>query len=119
MLRVSIDKISQKFYTDNMAIRHYHHHYHFSYLTSKKRHFSATLIVISILTIILLSLFRLLTPERSVNLNQLSLAIIFLATFNTLFRLLIAYFFALILAIPIALAITKTEKWEKILLPVA
>ena len=28
-----------------MAIRHYHHHYHFSYLTSKKRHFSSVLIV--------------------------------------------------------------------------
>jgi len=102
-----------------MAIRHYHHHYHFSYLTSKKRHFSSTLIVIAILTLIILSLFRFLTPERSVNLNQLSLTVVFLATFNTLFRLLVAYFFALILAIPIALAITKTERWEKILLPIA
>ena len=102
-----------------MAIRHYHHHYHFSYLTSKKRHFSATLIVIAILMLIYLSLFKFLTPERNLNLSQLSLTIIFLATFNTLFRLLIAYVFALILAIPAALAITRTEKWEKILLPVA
>jgi NitT/TauT family transport system permease protein len=102
-----------------MAVRHYHHHYHFSYLTSKKRHFTATVIVIAVLTLILLTLFRYLTPERSVNLDQLSPTIIFLATFNTLFRLLIAYICALVLAIPLALLITKTERFEKILLPIA
>jgi len=102
-----------------MAIRHYHHHYHFSYVTSKKRHFSSALIVIAILTIIFLTLFRILTPERDVNLKQLSLITIFLATFNTLFRLLIAYFFSLILAVPLALAITKNDKWERWLLPIA
>jgi NitT/TauT family transport system permease protein len=102
-----------------MAIRHYHHHYHFSYLTSKKRHFSATLIVLSIVTLILLAVFRFLTPGKPINLNELSPFIIFTATLNTLFRLLVSYCFALAFSIPIALLITKKESWEKILLPVS
>jgi NitT/TauT family transport system permease protein len=102
-----------------MAIRHYHHHYHFSYTTSKKRHFSSTLIVIAILTIIFVALFNFATPLRSLNLKELSPTIIFLASFNTLFRLLISYIFALIFSVPIALLITKNERTERILLPIS
>jgi NitT/TauT family transport system permease protein len=102
-----------------MAIRHYHHHYHFSYLTSKKRHFSATLIVIAILTVIFLALFNFVTPQSTLNLKDLSPTIILLASFNTLFRLLISYVFSLVLSIPIALLITKTERMERILLPIS
>ena len=79
-----------------MAVRHYHHHYHFSYLTSKKRHFSSTLIVILGLTLILLALFHYVTPQSSLNLNELSPTIILLASFNTLFRLLVAYVLSLV-----------------------
>ena len=102
-----------------MAIRHYHHHYHFSYLTSKKRHFSSTLIVISVLTLILIVLFRYITPQNALNLKDLSPTIILLASFNTLFRLLVAYAFALTFSIPIALLITKSERIEKVLLPIS
>ena len=102
-----------------MAIRHYHHHYHFSYLTSKKRHFTAVAVVIAVLVLILLTLFDYLAPHKPLNLNQVSPGIIFFATFNTLFRLLFSYFFALILSIPIALLITKSERFEKILLPIS
>ena len=109
---------TQKSYTIDMAVRHYHHHYHFSYLTSKKRHFSATLIVIAILTLIFLVLFHYVTPQRALNLKELSPTIILLASFNTLFRLLVAYTFALIISIPIALLIKKNERLEKILLPI-
>lgn len=102
-----------------MAIRHYHHHYHFSYLTSKRRHFSSLLIVIGILTLILLTALHFLSPQNSLNINELSAEVIFFATFNTLFRLFFSYFFALVLAIPIALLITKSERFEKYLLPIA
>lgn len=102
-----------------MAIRHYHHHYHFSYLTSKKRHFTAVLVVIVALTLIFIALFDYITPHKTLNLNDVSPTIIFLATFNTLFRLLFSYFFSLVLSIPIALLITKNERFEKFLLPVA
>jgi NitT/TauT family transport system permease protein len=102
-----------------MAIRHYHHHYHFSYLTSKKRHFSSVLIVIAVLTLILLALFKFITPQNTLNLKQLSPTVILLASFNTIFRLLISYVFALILSVPIALLITKSERTERILLPIS
>lgn len=102
-----------------MAIRHYHHHYHFSYLTSKKRHFTAVVVVLATITIILLALLDYITPHKVLNLNEVSPNIIFLATFNTLFRLLFSYVFSLILSIPIALLITKSERIEKYLLPIA
>jgi len=102
-----------------MAIRHYHHHYHFSYLTSKKRHFSSVLIVIAIVTAIILALFRFAEPENTIKLSQLSLTVILLASFNTIFRLLVSYVFALALSIPVALLITKSERWERVLLPIS
>jgi NitT/TauT family transport system permease protein len=102
-----------------MAIRHYHQHYHFSYLTSKKRHFSSVLIVIALLTFISLVGFDYITPHAVLKLNQLSFTIILLASFNTLLRLLISYIFSLALSIPIALLITKSEKTERILLPIS
>lgn len=102
-----------------MAIRHYHHHYHFSYLTSKKRHFSATLIVIAVLTFLFLALFNFVTPQNKLDLKDLSPTVIILASFNTLFRLLISYVFSLVLSIPIALLITKSERTERILLPIS
>jgi NitT/TauT family transport system permease protein len=101
-----------------MAVRHYHHHYHFSYETSKKRHFTSLLIVISIVTFIFIILFRLLTPQQVIDLKQLSPTDIALASFNTLFRLFISYVFALILSVPIALFITKSKKTERIMLPI-
>ncbi len=102
-----------------MAVRHYHHHYHFSYLTSKKRHFSSVLIVIAILSLVIIAILHFLSPQTGINIEQISPQIIFFATYNTLFRLLVAYFVSLILAIPLALFITKNEKSERYLLPVA
>jgi NitT/TauT family transport system permease protein len=102
-----------------MAERHYKHHYHFSYLTSKKLHLSSAVIVISIITAILLVIFKYLNPESSLDLNQISVSTIILASINTLFRLFAAYFFSFIIAVPLALLITKSEKIEKILLPIA
>jgi NitT/TauT family transport system permease protein len=102
-----------------MAIRHYHHHYRFSYLTSKKRHFSSVFIVIFLLTLLFLGIFRFLTPNTVISLKTISAATIFYATFNTLFRLLVAYSLALTFSIPIALLITKSEKFEHILLPIS
>jgi NitT/TauT family transport system permease protein len=102
-----------------MAIRHYHHHYHFSYVTSKKRHFTSLLIVIAIITLIFLVLFRVLTPQNTINLKQLSPQDLFFASFNTLFRLFVSYVLALALSIPIALFITKSAKTERIMLPIS
>jgi NitT/TauT family transport system permease protein len=102
-----------------MAIRHYHHHYHFSYLTSAKRHFSSTLVVITVLTLIMLALFQYIAPHNALNLKELSPTIILIASFNTLFRLLVSYVLSLVLSIPIALLITRNERSERILLPIS
>jgi len=60
----------------------------------------------------------LVSPQKNIEISQISLALIVLATFNTLFRLIIAYIISLLLSIPIALFITRSEKTEKIFLPI-
>ena len=102
-----------------MATKHYHHHYHFSYVTSKKRNLSSLFIVIGLITFLFLVLFHFLIPQSVVDLKQLSLEDIFFASFNTMFRLFVAYVLALILSIPIALFITKSPKTEKFMLPIS
>lgn len=99
-------------------IKHYHHHYHFSYTTSLKRHFTASLVVLILLSFLLFFAFRFLTPARPlINLNQISIMTLLAASFATFYRLTIAYVFALICSIPLALLITSSPKLEKILLP--
>jgi len=60
----------------------------------------------------------LVSPQKNIELNQISLSIITLATLNTLFRLIIAYLISLLVSIPVALFITRSEKTEKIFLPI-
>lgn len=100
-------------------IRHYHNHYRFSYVTSFRRHFSSVLIVLLALIAIFFIISYSVTPKNVVNLSQISLYTVVLASFNTLFRLSIAYILSLLVAIPLALLITSTPKVEKILLPVS
>lgn len=101
------------------TIRHYHHHYHFSYVTSLKRHFVSVTIVALVLSLILMSVFRFLSPTHpTINLAQLSTVDFISAAFATFYRLTVAYFLALILAVPLALLITLTPRMEKILLPI-
>lgn len=100
------------------TVKHYHHIYHFSYHTSFKRHFSAISTVIIILVFIFFFTFHLLSPNIPlINLSQLSFFDLFSASIASLYRLTIAYIFALLLSIPLALTITHTAKLEKILLP--
>lgn len=101
-----------------MSVKAYHNHYHFSYTTSFKRHFSSLALVLLILILILSSGINFLTPRNTIDFNQLSLRIIFASSLNTLLRLSVAYFFSLLLSVPLALLITKTKKLEKILLPI-
>lgn len=101
-----------------MATKHYHHNYHFSYNTSFKRHFSAISFVLAALIILFLFAFHLIAPNKTlINLNQLSFFDLFSASVASIYRLVIAYILALLMSIPLALAITRTAKLEKFLLP--
>lgn len=101
-----------------MVISHYHNHYRFSYQTSLKRHFWSFLIVILLIVLILLFLIHLVSSQTGIDLNQISIKTIILASVNTLFRLSVAYCLSLIISIPIALIIGHSPKTEKILLPI-
>ncbi len=100
------------------TVRHYHHHYHFSYNTSLRRHFTSVLVVLLFLFFLSFFAFRFLTPAKPlINLDQLSSVDLLTATFVTFYRLALAYIFALIASVSLALLITSTPKMEKILLP--
>lgn len=99
-------------------IRHYHHHYHFSYQTTKSRHLTSIFAVTAAVIAVLLLVLHFANPNNVFDINQVSWVDIYIASVNTLTRLFVAYIFSLILAIPLALAITSSPKAEKILLPV-
>lgn len=99
-------------------LRHYHHHYHFSYTTTLRRHFSIFIAVLIVLFLILLLAFQFLTPNKNlINLDQVSAFDLVWASVATFSRLVLAYFLALVLSIPLALLITSTPRVEKFLLP--
>jgi len=101
-----------------VAVKHYHNHYKFSYPTSFKRHFLSLGAVLLFIILILLFIVHSASPQSSNDLNQISLLTIILASANTLFRLIIAYLLSLAISIPVALIITRSQKLEKILLPI-
>ncbi len=100
------------------AIKHYHHHYHFSYTTSLKRHFSSFIVVVLLLLVFLFLAFNFIAPTQPLlNIDQLSFSNLLLATFNSVYRLFVAYMIALVLSVPLALLITFSQKLERVLLP--
>ncbi|HVT01358.1 MAG TPA: ABC transporter permease subunit [Patescibacteria group bacterium] len=100
-----------------MAVKHYHHHYRFSYITSLRRHFTLLLLVVATIVFISIIIIKSLFPESVFDVKQISIIDIVIATINTLIRLTIAYFAALLISVPLALGITKNQTLEKILLP--
>jgi NitT/TauT family transport system permease protein len=65
-----------------------------------------------------MAVIYLVSPQRNIELSQISISIITLATLNTLSRLVVAYGISLLVSIPIALLITHSEKTEKFFLPI-
>ncbi len=102
-----------------MATRHYHNHFRFSYPTSFRRHFTSLLIVLSLIVLIIIFSIQFAFPQKTINLNEISAGAILFATYNTVLRLTIAYLFSLAIAVPVSLFITRSEKLERIFLPIA
>lgn len=100
------------------TVRHYHHHFHFSYTTSLKRHFISTIGVLVFLIILIIIVYHSLAPSRPIPLDHISFGEILFASVFTLYRLSIAYFFSIIVSIPLALLITSSPSLEKYLLPI-
>ncbi|MFI5265593.1 MAG: hypothetical protein ACHQT7_02505, partial [Candidatus Levyibacteriota bacterium] len=57
-------------------------------------------------------------PQGTLDVNQISVFSIAVASLNTLTRLFLAYVIALVISVPLALLITARAKFERILLPV-
>lgn len=102
-----------------VAHRHYHHHYYFYHNITLKRHLSSFLFVLLLLVFLLFSAFKFVAPTKPlINLEQISAFDLFTAIFVTFYRLIVAYLFAIVIAIPLAILITVNSRLERILLPV-
>ncbi len=65
-----------------------------------------------------LFLLHSISPQNQIDLNQISLIILAFALINTLFRLTVAYLISLLISVPLALLITYSPRFEKVLLPI-
>ena len=99
--------------------RHQRHwHYHFSYPTTLRRHFGTTGVVLLIIVLLLLFSFHLISPNRPlVNLGQIAVWDLVLASLATFSRLSLAYVLALVVSVPLALLTVSSPKLERFLLP--
>jgi len=100
-------------------IRIHHHHFHFFYETTLKRHLT-TIVAVNIISLFLIFLvLHFVNPSNVFDINQISQKVILIATINTFLRLLVAYIFSVIVAIPLALLIVSTPFMQKVLLPIS
>lgn len=99
-------------------MKHYHTRYHFSYHTSARHRLSTVLGVTALIVLVLLFIFHNLTPTRPFSLDAISVVDVFLATVATIWRLMVAYILAVLVAIPLVVASTSHPRAEKILLPI-
>ena len=99
--------------------RHIHHiarHFGYSYpkSVSQRLHaaFTPFIVIVALFALLQLSSIFPFVP------SAISLSLIGQALLATFLRLIVAYFFALILSIPLALLVTKSPFMERVLLPV-
>lgn len=96
----------------------HHYHYHYSYPLSLRSHYGFLAVVSVVLIAVLLLAFRFLAPTQPVlNLEQLSVSSLVMASLATFYRLVVAYGIALALSIPLSLLVVSTPKLERFLLP--
>ena len=107
-MRDSIDKSAH--------IHHYQRHATYSYPVrlSQRIHATVTLpVILLIITILAVRFF----PVPQSNSSTLDWHLVIFSLLSTLYRLLIAYAFALVISIPIALLINVNALTERLLLP--
>ncbi len=74
--------------------------------------------MIAVLIGLLLLAFRFFAPAKQVNFSDVSILDIAIASFASFGRLFIAYFFALVIAVPLVIFTTRSAQLERILLPI-
>lgn len=98
-------------------IRHYHRHFGFSYPASPWQRFYTIVISPLIGAAIIFAVLWFFSASSFVQTREISLPELSLATLATLARLSIAYAFALVCAIPLALLVNYNALAERIFLP--
>jgi NitT/TauT family transport system permease protein len=120
MGRVEDDKIIEKPFGGHKGKIYIRHHpFHLSYKTTIQRHLTTIGIVTIAFIVLTLLALHFANPQNTFNINQVSGRIIFIASINTLLRLFVAYIFAVLISVPLALFIVSTPTIQKIFLPIA
>jgi NitT/TauT family transport system permease protein len=83
------------------------------------RYLAATVVVIILAIVISLMVVHFARPNNTFDINRVSMRQVFAAAFNTFSRMLLAYIFSLVTAVPLALLIARTPRMQRVLLPIA
>jgi len=98
-------------------IHHYHRHMSISYPVSVRQRLYSLILTPVIVLVLVFVVVQLLGKEVVHGGPEISIGYISIALLTTFGRLVVSYFLALMLAIPLALLINKSPKAERILLP--
>jgi NitT/TauT family transport system permease protein len=101
------------------VLRYAHRRPHVLYETSAKHQLLTILIVTLSVGLLTLMVLHFANPRNSFEITKISGFDIFTAATNTFLRMVMAYAFALVLSVPLALLIARTPLSQKILLPIA
>jgi NitT/TauT family transport system permease protein len=103
-----------------MKVRRYPHpRHHVLYETTLLHHIVSIGIATGVAIAFVALLFHFANPHNAFDINRVSMGVILSATINTSYRMLLAYFFSLIISVPLALFIASTARIQAVLLPIA
>jgi NitT/TauT family transport system permease protein len=102
-----------------VKIRRYRHPRHLFYQSTLGHHLVSIGIVIALFATSTVLILHFANPRNAFDIHRISFGDVFAATVNTFFRMFVAYVVALVISVPLALAIASTPRVQRILLPVA
>lgn len=102
-----------------MRIVRHHRRPHILYQTTLGRHLVSTAVALALCVLIVVGVLHFANPRNTFDIARISIVDVLTATFNTFYRMLVAYALSLVISIPLALLISVTPRVQRILLPIA
>ncbi len=96
-----------------------HHRFYQHYQTTLGRYLFSIGVVAALVAIVTGLLLHFANPRNTFDITRISFGDIFAATANTFFRMLVAYAASVVVAVPLALAISSTPRVQRVVLPIA
>lgn len=96
-----------------------HHRFHQHYQTTLGRHLASVVVVVVLVAVVTGLILHFANPRNTFDISRISIGDIAAATLNTFARMFVAYAAALVVSVPLALAIASTPRAQRLFLPIA